>query len=60
MHLLDVCLIIDVYAIRFGLGFTYDALKFSCHTCSCIRSFLIYYEHVFPSVLSLSLSLFLG
>ena len=58
-----MCLIIDVSAIRFGLGFTYDALKFSCHMFmhfSCIRSFLIYSEHVFPSVLSLSLSLSLS
>ena len=59
MHLLDVCLIIDVSVIRFGLGFTYDALKFSCHMFMhflCIRSFLIYSEHVFLSALSFSLS----
>ena len=31
MLLLDVCLIIDVSVVRFGLGFTNDALKFSCH-----------------------------
>ena len=64
MHLLDVCLIIVVSAVRFGLGFTYDALKFSCHMFmhfSCIHTSLfifLWFEIVFLfCLLSLSLSL---
>ena len=55
---LDVCdWLLLLSAARFGLGDPHDALKFSCHMFmhfSCIHSFLIYSEHVFPFVLSFS------
>ena len=63
MHLLSVCLIIDVSAIRFGLGFTHDALKFSCHmfmhfSCICTSLFLFLWSEI--EFLFCLLSLFLS
>ena len=58
---LDVCdWLLLLNAVRFGLGDPHDALKFLCHMfmhLSCIRSFLIYSKHVFPSIFFLSLYL---
>ena len=57
---LDVCdWLILLSDVRFGLGDPHNALKFSCHMFmhfSCIHSFVIYFEHVFLSILSLFLS----
>ena len=57
---LDVCdWLLSLSVIRFGLDDPHYALKFSCHMFIhflCIRSFLIYFEHVFLSLLSFSLS----
>ena len=67
MHLLDVCLIIVVSVVRFGLGFTHNAFKLSCHMFMhflCIRTSLflfLWFEIVFLfCLLSLSLSLSLS
>ena len=64
MHLLDVCLIIVVSVVRFGLGFTHNAFKLSCHmfmhfSCICTSLFLfLWFEIMFLfCLLSFSLSL---
>ena len=61
MHLLDVCLFIDVNAARFGLGFTHDVFIFVCHMfmhISCIYSlFSFFFVLLVMCFLSFSLSL---
>ena len=53
MYVLDYCC-----WVLLGLDLVTLIMLLNSHvTCSCIHSFLIYSEHVFPSVLSLSLSL---
>ena len=62
MHFRRVCLIINVSADRFGLGFSYDAFNFcTSHVHANVLSFFSYSKHMSCFLLfSLSLSLSLG
>ena len=44
MHLLDVCLIIDMSVVRFGLGFAHDAISILHVTCSCIFHAYVFFS----------------
>ena len=44
MHLLDVCLIIDMSFVRFGLGFAHDAISILHITCSCIFHAYVFFS----------------
>ena len=50
MHLLDVCLIIDVSAVRFGLGFSHDAFNLCT---SHVHAFFMHTFFLFFPIISM-------